>query len=228
MNYILDLAVIAIIILMALISAKRGFVRVAVEVVGFIAAVMLSLTLSSALSELTYNKAIEPAIISSVEETAQNVTDTTAENTWNALPKFIKNNAEKFGVNKQEITNDISNNVGDSAVDIVRNVSQKTIKPMAVSILKTLYTVILMIVLLVVVKFLARIVNKLFSFSLIGKVNKLLGGVLGVVKGLIIAWIFCSAVYVIISFTENGIWIFNNENIEKTYIFKLLANVIKF
>ena len=38
MNYLLDLIVIAIIAAVALISARRGFVRVVIELAGFIAA----------------------------------------------------------------------------------------------------------------------------------------------------------------------------------------------
>ena len=228
MNIILDLIVIAIIVAFAIISAKRGFVRVAVEVAGFIAAVMISLSLSTTLADFTYNKAIEPSIISSVGEVAENTTADTAENAWEALPDFIKNNAERFGINKEEITRNISSGMGQNTTEIVTDISQNSIKPVAVGILKALYEVILMLVLLVIVKFLARFINKLFSFSLVGKLNKVLGGTLGLVKGLIIAWIFCTAVVLIISFTENGIWIFNSENIEKTYIFKMLANLIKF
>lgn len=228
MNIVLDLIVIAIIVVFAIISAKRGFVRVAVEVVGFVAAVMISLSLSATLADFTYNKAIEPSIISSVGEVAENTTVDTAENAWESLPDFIKNNAERFGINKEDITQNISSNLGQNTTEIVTDISQNTIKPVAVSVLRTLYEVILMLVLLVIVKFLAKFINKLFSFSLVGKLNKILGGTLGLVKGLIIAWIFCTAVVLIISFTHNGIWIFNSENIEKTYIFKILANLIKF
>ena len=74
MSITLDLIVIAIIILMVLISAKRGFVRVAVEAVGFVAAIILSLSLSTTLADVTYQKAIEPAILSSVENATAETT----------------------------------------------------------------------------------------------------------------------------------------------------------
>ena len=66
---------------------------------------------------------------------------------------------------------------------------------------------------------------KFFDFSVLGKINGILGGILGTVKGVIIACIFCTVIALIVSFTENGFWIFNNENIDKTIIFKLLANI---
>ena len=228
MSIILDLIVIAIIILMVLISAKRGFVRVAVEAVGFVAAIMLSLSLSTTLADVTYQKAIEPAILSSVENATAETTSSAADDAWNSLPELITKNADKFGISKDSITNDITEDIGNSATEIVTSISQNTIKPMAVGILKTLYSVILMLVLMIAVKFLARVINKLFSFSLVGKVNKALGGTFGAIKGIIIAWVFCAVISLLVSLTKNGIWIFNAENIENTIIFKLLTDVIKF
>ncbi len=228
MSIVLDLIVIAIIILMALISAKRGFVRVAVEVVGFVAAIILSLSLSVSLADVTYQKVIEPAIVSSVESATTDSTSTAADNAWNSLPEFIKKNADKLGISKDSVTQGITENIGNSATEIVTSISQNTIKPMAVGILKMLYAVILMLVLIIVVKFLARVINRLFSFSLVGKVNKILGGAFGAVKGIIIAWLFCAVITLLVSFTKNGIWIFNAENIENTIIFKFLTDVIKF
>lgn len=228
MSIILDLIVIAIIILMVLISAKRGFVRVAVEAVGFVAAIILSLSLSTTLADVTYQKAIEPAILSSVENATAETTSSAADEAWNSLPELITKNADKFGISKDSITNDITEDIGNSATEIVTSISQNTIKPMAVGILKTLYSVILMLVLMIAVKFLARVINKLFSFSLVGKVNKALGGTFGAIKGIIIAWVFCAVISLLVSLTKNGIWIFNAENIENTIIFKLLTDVIKF
>lgn len=227
MGILLDLILIAFIILMAFISAKRGFVRVAIEVVGFIAAIMLSLNLSVTLADLTYQKVIEPPILSSVENVSGDTTASAAEKTWESLPRFIKNNAEKFGINKDALTANIGENIENGASEIVSNVSQNTIKPIAVSILKTIYLLILMSVLMIVVKLLARSVNKLFSFSLVGKLNSALGGTVGIVKGVIFAWIFCVVITLLISLTKNGFWIFNTANIENSYIFKFFTDVIQ-
>ena len=64
MNFLLDLIVLAIIAAVALISARRGFVRVAIELVGFIAAIFITFTISTPLASLTYDKIIEPPIVS--------------------------------------------------------------------------------------------------------------------------------------------------------------------
>ncbi len=226
MNIVLDLIVIAIVVVMALISAKRGFVRVVVEVVGFVLAVVLSMSFSGYFADITYQKGIEPAIISSINNITTDASAETVDNTWDALPKFITDNADKLGFSKDDIAKSITQSVDVKSEEIAITFSNDIIKPMAISILDSLYAVVIMVVVMFIVKLLAKIINKLFTFSLAGKLNSALGGVLGVIKGIIFAGLFCSIVGLIITFTKNGIWIFNNENIENTYIFKLLMNVI--
>ena len=68
MSFILDLIVIAIIIVFALISAKKGFVRTIIEIVGFVLVILFANNVSPVLSNVTYDKLIEPAIIESIEK----------------------------------------------------------------------------------------------------------------------------------------------------------------
>ena len=85
MNFLLDLIVLAIIAAVALISARRGFVRVAIELVGFIAAIFITFTISTPLASLTYDKIIEPPALKAVE-------DSTADNAKLSIEKIWQDN----------------------------------------------------------------------------------------------------------------------------------------
>ncbi len=225
MYLIIDLILIGIIAIIALISAKQGFVRAVVEVAGFIAAVLIAFSVSKPLADVTYTKGIEPAIVNSVSENAADSTSQTVDAIWESLPSFITENAHNFNISKQALEESISQEAQNNAQTILVNTSQKVIKPLVVGILETVYSVILIILLSFIVKILAKLLNKVFSFSIVGKLNSTLGGILGFVKGVAITLILCEVILLIISFTENGIWIFNNENIDKTILFKFLTNV---
>ena len=225
MHLIIDLILIGIIVIIALVSAKQGFVRVAVEVVGFVAAVLVAFSVSTPLAEVTYVKLVEPAIVNSAGVDAEEGTTQTVDAVWESLPPIVTEYAQNFGITKESLEESISVGVENNAQTILTDVSQNVIKPLVTGFLKTVYAVLLIILLLFVVKILARVLNKAFSFSIVGKLNSVLGGVLGIVKGIVIVLILCEAVLLIISFTENGIWILNNENIDKTILFKFLTNV---
>ncbi len=223
MNWILDLIILGILLLTILISAKKGFVKAVVETAGFIAAVILAFTISSPLAEVTYDKIIEPPILNAVEASTQS-----AENdAISAVPDFITKNAERFGVSLEEFEDKILTDISGSAAATTKTASQDVLKPVATKILALVYSVVLVIILLVVVKFFAKIINKIFSFSIVGKLNRTLGGVLGFIKGSVFAILFCMVVALIMAFAGDFL-IFTEENINSSYLFKLIINTFSF
>lgn len=224
MAILIDLIVVAIILFFVFTSARRGFVKVLVETVGFIAAVILAFTISTPLAETTYDKIIEPPVL----KAAVNAVGESAEHeAWNALPDFLINNESAFfGTTVNSFTEKITANMSEGIENAVTTASQEVVKPVASKIISLLYSIVLVIVLSVVVKFLARIINKLFSFSVVGSLNRTLGGVVGAVKGFIVAFILCAVVSLILSFTGKPFLIFSEDTINQTYLFKFLTEII--
>ena len=224
MSIVIDLILIAVILLFVLTSAKRGFVKVLIETVGFIAAVIVAFTISTPLAELTYDKIIEPPVI----EAAVNAAGESAEHeAWNALPDFLINSDNAFfATTVNSFTEKITIKISDGVENAVKNASREVVKPVATKLIGLLYSVILIIVLSIVAKFLAKILNKLFSFSFVGKINRTLGGVVGFVKGSVVAVILCAIISLILSFTGKPFLIFSEDTINQTYLFKFLSNII--
>ena len=219
---VIDLILVAVILIFALISAKRGFVKVLVETVGFIAAVVVAFTISTPLAEVTYDKIIEPPVV----RAAVNAVGESAEHeAWNALPEFLMNN-DIFGTQINSFTEKITANLSLGVETAVKTASQDIVKPVATKIFCLLYSVLLVLVLSILVKFLAKLINGMFSFSVIGSLNRTLGGILGAVKGIVFVLIACMVISLIISFTGKPFFIFTEENINNTYIFKFFTDIL--
>ena len=222
---VLDLIVIAIITVVAIISAKKGFVRTIVEIVGFIAVILLANNVSPMLSQATYDKLIQPAIVGSIEKIQ--IEDQIGDSFVNEIseeniPKFVSALlGDNFKI--EDFTASINENINNGVSEAVTEASQTVIKPLITQILTLIYTLLIVIVAMVLVKFLAKFVNKLCSFSVVGKVNKTLGAVLGTIKGVALAVIICSVIALAVSLTPNGIGFINETTIESTIIFKLLS-----
>lgn len=225
MSLILDVIVIAIVVLFVITSAKRGFVNILVEVVGFIAAIFLTFTISTPLAGTTYDKIIEPPIVSAVSEEGASNASQVVTDVWEALPSFATAAAENAGVSSQKLNESISANIQNGAENAVKAASQNLIRPAVVKILGLIYSVVLLIILFFAVKLVARLVNRLFSFSFVGKANRTLGGIIGIFKGIIFAVFFCLVISLIVSFTDNGFLIFTPENINNSHIFKLFTEI---
>ncbi len=221
----LDLSVIFIIIISAIVSARRGFVRTAVEAVGFVAALLIAFSFSTPLAEATYNRVLEPKIVQTATDTTDQTVNSTADAIWESIPEVLTKNADKFGFSKDKIISVVEQNTADDLKVVVENTARSVFKPIIVKLLSTLYSFIITIVLLFVVKYLARILNKIFSFSVVGKLNRTLGGIVGIVKGSVFAVLYCVVITFIVSLTTGGFLIFTHDNIAGSYLFGYVANL---
>lgn len=226
MGIILDLIVVGIIALMVFISAKHGFVRTLIEVVGFVAALFVAFTFSSPIATTTYDKIIEPAVVKAIDEAVADAGDAATETVWAKVPDFITNNSERFGISQEDLAAKITG--GEALSDVAVSVSDNIIEPIAVKVLNLAFSTILIVVLLFVVNILAKFLNKLFSFSLVGKLNRTLGGVVGLFKGILFAVVFCMIVSVIVSFTKNGFLIFTKDAIASSTLFGAICDLLPF
>ncbi len=214
MGIILDLIIVAIIAVTVIISAKQGFVKTVIEVVGFLLAVYVSFTFSAPVANFVYDKAVSPTVMTAIEQGVEETTTDAAKSVYEKLPKFIKNNLEFFGVSDEELTNHVNSSLGGGAASVAETVSEKVVEPIVVSVIKTLVSVILFVVLMFVVRILAKMLNKLFSFSVVGTLNRVLGGMLGAVKGVIFAAVFCAVAIFVGALAGGKI----SEAVESSYI----------
>ena len=229
MNIILDLIVVAIIALTVILSVKRGFVRSAVELAGFVLAVVLAFNLGPVLADTTYESVIrEPVaktVAGSLDSAVGEQVTSLSDKVWSGIPSFITSNAEKFGITRDVMDSSLNAVTSNNTADIALELTDKVVKPVAVAGLKVVYGFLIFIILAILAKILAKPINKLFSISFVGTLNRLLGAVLGLGKGIVYAILFCAIISIIVIFTDSGFLIFTKENIEASTVFKWLCEL---
>lgn len=224
MGIFIDLLIIAIILLNVWLSAKRGFVRTAIEIAGFFLAIIISIAVSKPVAAIIYDKGVEPGFVSSVSTVPENDVGSAVDSFLNKVPAFIKNNVDSEKISSKALTDKFTHESENGLKSAAKSVSEAVIKPVFVNIVGFAISAVMFIILMLAVKFLAKILNGVFSFSIIGKLNSALGGAAGLLKGAIVALAFCMIVKTVVSFTDNGFLIFTKENISNAKIFKLLTS----
>ncbi len=234
MWFILDFLVVAIVLLYVVISAKRGFMKTVIELVGFFVSVYLAFAVGGMIAEAAYDSAVEPAIVksavSAVGETASGSVKQTVDGVWDSLPELVVKTASNIGITSESVANSVSGQVSnsDSVAKIAESTADAVVKPVVVPLIKSLVGLLLFAVLMILVRFLSRIISKAFNLPLIGGLNRTLGGILGLGKGVIMAFVFCVIISTIVYMTPNGFLIFTKENIEKSVLFGFLARLSPF
>lgn len=225
MQYVIDLIIAAIILTVIFLSAKRGFVRIVIETIGFVLVLLISFTIHTPLANLTYDKMIMPAIEEAVADTKDATQEEMTDTVWEKLPSYVKDNSLSPGVSREALSKAVEKSFS-AGEKTATDLSESLIRPTAVQVLSVFYAMILMSVLMIIVRLIAKAVNRAVSFRLAGKINTVLGGVIGVVRGAVAAILFCLGLSLLLSFNKDGIWIFTPEALDQSFFWQCFHAVI--
>lgn len=214
MNIILDIIVVAIIAFCAFLAAKKGFVRSLIELIGYILALVIAVNLGGWFANYFYDNSISPTVLETLAAALSSGVSDISEN----LPDFFVSLAGLANVDFAVI--------GNETVDVAALRIVDAIRPVAVSIIKCLAVFIISVVLIIVFKFLAKIINSLFKGAVLGGVNGLLGAVIGAAKGLVFSILACVLLSFLINTSGGDFFGITVDTVESTTICKMLLNLV--
>ncbi len=228
MSIILDVILLVVFVAFVYTAAKKGFMLSLLELVAVIVALALSYQFSPVVAQAAYDGFVEESLIETVETKIDETIDistsaTQIEIIFESIPDFITSVASSVGVDMEEIKTKISSEKLSSE-NLATELVEKVAQPIVIGALTVVCFLLLMFILLIVLKWLAKILAKMFKLPIIGKLNKALGGVLGACKGLIVVVLVCTILDVIFSGGENEI----ADAVNNSYIVDFLDNVNPF
>ena len=235
MNFVLDIVIVCIIILFAILGAKKGFARTIIEIVGFVLSFVIAFSVANYAADYVYEKKIRPSVVKSVSEMAKQSAQETENNVndkvdviWDSMPKYVSALSGIFGFEKEEIRNYIDEqqqNANEKVEDLALSACENVVKPRAVSACKVVTTIVSPIILILLVKLVAKVIGGLFNKSIFKGTNKFLGVVAGATKGAMICFVIIGLLFIILPLFNNDLLDISPKVIEKTYIFKHIYNL---
>lgn len=228
MSIILDVILVTIFAAFVFTAAKKGFMRTLLELLAVIVALALSYQFSPVVAQATYDEIVEKSLVEVVEtqiDETVNVSSVTtqAEVLLDSIPGFMASFASSAGVDLDEIKTQISSEKFSSA-NLAIELVDKIAKPIAVGALTAIFFLLLSVVLIFVLKWIAGLLAKLFKLPLIGTVNKVLGGVLGACKGVLVIVFICTFLDIIFANGDGEI----SDMVNNSYVVGLLDNINPF
>lgn len=232
MSYILDIAVILIIFLAATIGAKKGFVKSVIGLVCFLLVIVVSFTFSSKLADIIYSNFAEQRIVSAINTGLDEVglkTITDSEDSAAQVIETVKTAIEKstFGlVSVDELSyQNVLSSTQTLSSELAKEITEVFVKPLLLRILETVFTVILLVALSLAIRPVTNLISRIFSFSVIGTLNKLLGFASGAFAGILIAFSVAKLLNQIVTVSASGFLGITADAIEQTHIFSFLLNL---
>ena len=226
MPIILDVSVIAIIVIFTVIGIKHGAVREIVSIVSIFVALFLALWLSNLASSYVYNNFAEESVRNSIYSSVEGAKSSDVVTLIENLPEKIINAGSTVDV---DISAELKQNIGNND-DIVAKttdiITEKVAKPLTVAFIRIIIFIILFIILKILLNLLCKALNIVSKIPVIGTLNKVLGGGIGFVKGVVIALIICYVFIICLKFSVNGMLGITYQTVENSTLFKFLSDIL--
>ncbi len=108
----------------------------------------------------------------------------------------------------------------DSKESLRNTVMTSFVRPNCVIVIRTAAFVLIYAIVFAIMKFIASASKLIDKIPVVGDINSLLGGIAGAVEGILIVFIFCLVARLAVSMLDGNAMIFNQETIDKTFVFK--------
>lgn len=226
MNYVIDIALIVLLVLVVSASVKKGFLTSLLESLSLAISATLSYFLTPTVSEFIYQKFVYNSVKTKLSETLSKVTsgeslgDKVAELVGN-IPASATRLAEAFGVNINSLADSVTNSSVGTDEALINTVTDKIAYNILIVAIEALVFLVLFILLAVIIKLLAKLIGKAANkLRLVGPLNRLLGGALGLIKAALLILVICTVLFFIAGASDNSTVV---STIEASKIYGLIS-----
>ena len=207
MSYIIDILLVGVLVLVAVVAARRGFFATLFDLAGyvisFVAAKICSSTFAPKIFSQYFEQYIRERVTASLGNVASADYSAHLSSAIDSIPDSLSGVMELIGVNKDQLMQQVSQ-ADVSGENLVRNIMTNIATPVGTAVIRTILFVALTIVFSFVLKFVVRLLDKVIKkLPAIKQINSGLGFVLGAVKGILVVIIVALLVGVIAGLTGN-------------------------
>lgn len=202
MNYAIDIILGAVLLIFIIRGHRKGFIRMLLETVGYIASAIASWFVSAKYSPVLYDTYLKAGVIKNIQNKigSSNALDT-ATAAFYSIPEKLRGIAEFLGMNVSNVLDGTEKEKLSSAEAIEKTV----VGPIAVSILKILMFIAAMIICSIIIKSIIGIIGKATKLPVVKSADGLLGGLLGLVCGTIVVVLLAEVVFALSGMIDNEI-----------------------
>jgi len=230
----LDLAIVGIFLFCIISGAMKGFIKIAIGIAGTILAIIIAYSFASSVGGVLNDKFMHPmmkqtvadSISSALPEGGKNATIDDIQDMLDDSPAFLSAILNTFGVNKDTVEERLTElgteNITKGLVDRFASAVASTFSH---KVSYVLAFIALFVVALVAVRIAGWLLGVFFELPVFSTANRILGGCLGMVNGVLLVFVFCVAVTLLSPFLGSAGGLNITDVVDDTYLFKYLYNI---
>ena len=230
---LIDIILVAIVLIGYKIGKKDGFAKTLVSLLGFVIAILSATVLCKPVANFVYSntvqKPVEAAVSSAIEQNLNSTVSSSKQQiavaidkTIEGLPAFVRD-VTGLENKKDDLVDSISELDIKLDGEVGIELTKQYIQPLVVNFLSIIAFILLFAVVYLICKILAKSLKLVNKIPLLGRVNALLGGILGIVKGIVIAAVICFALNIAVTNAIDVLGIINAQTVESSFILKTVS-----
>ena len=188
MGWIFDIAVVVLVIIAAVIGAKKGFFRACFDFCGALIAMIAAGLLSSPVAEWIFTTFFRPSLVEKISAAGEAV-----NTVFDAFPELIQRALEAAGITQGSIMAQVQDKT-DSIAEAITD----ALSPMLINVIGVFVMLVLFVLFIVVLRGVATLLTGIFSLPVLSGINGALGAVFDVLMLVLILWVVlaCTQVFV--------------------------------
>ena len=230
MAYVLDIAVILIVVVTVIAGYRHGFLKSVIGVVGLLASLLLAYFASGMISDWVYTGIIqrktEQAITTGIGDSigaAASVEDGLRAAVEH-LPGVVQSFMEEEGLSPESLAQQVDQKTEDTAKAIAVTLTDSVVRPVMTLVVRSVAFLLLFVVLLIVTGILGKLLGGILKRTPLKGLNSLLGALLGLLKSVLWVLFLVTVVQMIAHFSSESALI-SQKTIEDTTIVEAIADV---
>lgn len=226
MAYILDIVVILILMLFVWLGYRRGLVRAVITLIGCVLAVWISSMLSPLIASGVFDTFLRDDLQQTVTDQVSGTDAVALEEGIRAvledLPKPVQNFLEAYGAGSPaELAASLSGQV-DGKTAVADIVMENIVEPVAVTMLTAGIFFLVFMLLMIVVRLIASMINRVFHLPVLRQLNGLGGAVIGVLEGCLMVLVVVTIVQLASYGAGADAWV-TSKDIASSHLFSVVA-----
>ncbi len=217
MPWILDGAVVLVMLIYIGIGIRRGAVRTVVEFVGFFAALVAAATVSDAVTSTLFQSAIRPVVQESMTNALEGITAGAAD-PMTALMEKMPDFAVRYFENAQ-LRQQLAQALTVSSAEGAQMLTDNVVGPVVQMLLHGLISVVVFIVVMILIRMLAGALDLVAKLPVLRQLNEGLGAICGAAKGVVIVMLLVTLTMAVLPFLPENDFI-TAGHIEESMIFR--------
>lgn len=221
----LDIAAVAIVVYCAHAAAKKGFLRTVIQMVAYVAIILAASFFSRAAAPVIYDRVVEPMITRQEAPREPGGAELVSYGRVGMLSAFDDGlDALESGIGS--VKDMLSDELGPQALadGIVDELADATLRPLMVSAIGMIGFVLIFSILSIVANILLSTLGIVNHLPVVGPINALLGGAVGVLEGVLLVWVFAFLLRGLLGIYPEGWWVFDADTIGHTFLFRYFAD----